>query len=73
MQCSVILQQLSRERVTRVAVLNDSSTQGGARVIGRPRININFDFVDLLREAGFTFQEIAHALQVSRTTQETNG
>ena len=37
-------------------------------MIGRPRININFDFVDLLKEAGFTFQEIAHALQVSRTT-----
>ena len=66
MQCNLILQQVSRQRVTWVSVLNYSSTQAGARVIGRPRININFDFVDLLKEAGFTFQEIAHALQVSR-------
>ena len=36
--------------------------------VGRPKLLVNIDQVDLLRSAGFTWQEIANALQVSRTT-----
>ena len=37
-------------------------------LVGRPKILVNIDQVELLRSAGFTWQEIANALQVSRTT-----
>ena len=35
---------------------------------GRPSIQINFDYVELLHEAGYTFTDIACALQISRST-----
>ena len=37
-------------------------------LVGRPKVLVNIDQVELLRSAGFTWQEIANALQVSRTT-----
>ena len=36
--------------------------------LGRPSININLDYVELLHGAGYTLTDIACALQVSRTT-----
>ena len=36
--------------------------------IGRPRILINVELVDMLRSAGFSWEEVSGALQVSRTT-----
>ena len=35
---------------------------------GRPRVLINIEQIDLLRSAGFTWQEVADAVQVSRST-----
>ena len=36
--------------------------------VGRPRVLINVDQIELLRSAGFTWQEVADAIQVSRST-----
>ena len=36
--------------------------------VGRPRIEINFEYIELLQEAGYTLEEASQALQVSRTT-----
>ena len=35
---------------------------------GRPRVVINVDHVELLRSCGYTWNEVADAIQVSRTT-----
>ena len=35
---------------------------------GRPRFIINLDQVELLRSCGYTWNEVANAIQVSRTT-----
>lgn len=37
-------------------------------LVGRPKVLVNVDLVELLKSANFTWQEIADALQVSRTT-----
>lgn len=36
--------------------------------VGRPRVLVNIDQIELLRSAGFTWQEVADAVQVSRST-----
>ena len=37
-------------------------------VAGRPRITVNIDTVELLRSCGYTWNQVARAMQVSRTT-----
>lgn len=36
--------------------------------VGRPRLLINIELVDMLRSAGFTWEEVSNALQISSTT-----
>lgn len=36
--------------------------------VGRPKMMINVEHIELLRSVGFTWQEVADAVQVSRTT-----
>ena len=46
----------------------DSSRQLSRVTRGRPKININLDQVELLRSAGYTWNEIGDAFLVSRST-----
>lgn len=36
--------------------------------VGRPRMMVSVEHIDLLRSVGYTWQQIADAVQVSRTT-----
>jgi len=49
-----------------IAITSYSLQYSGAA--GRPRIVVNIDTVELLRSCGYTWNQVAEALQVSRTT-----
>ena len=36
--------------------------------MGHPKIVLNFDLIELVRKSGYTWTEIANALQTSHTT-----
>lgn len=40
----------------------------GSGLVGRPRIVVNLEQVDFLRSCGYTWEEVAQCLQVSRST-----
>lgn len=40
----------------------------GSGLVGRPRIVVNLEQVDFLRSCGYTWEEVARCLQVSRST-----
>ena len=49
-----------------IAISTYSLQYSGAA--GRPRIIVNIDTVEFLRSCGYTWNQVAHALQVSRST-----
>lgn len=52
--------------VPSIAISTYSLQYSGAA--GRPRIIVNIDTVEFLRSCGYTWNQVAHALQVSRST-----
>ena len=50
-----------------VSILSRSSEQSGV-VAGRPRLSVNIDAVEFLRNCGYTWDQVSNAMQVSRTT-----
>ena len=53
---------------TQVAVGIEGGSQTGVGIAGRPLVCVNLDLVELLRSAGYTWDEISKALMISRTT-----
>ena len=49
-----------------VSILLCSSEHYG--LVGRPRLSVNIDAVEFLRNCGYTWDEVSNAMQVSRTT-----
>lgn len=49
-----------------IAISNYSLQYSG--VAGRPKIILNIDTIDFLGSCGYTWSQVAHALQVSRST-----
>ena len=49
-----------------VSILLCSSEYFGS--VGRPRLSVNIDAVEFLRNCGYTWDQVSNAMQVSRTT-----
>ena len=65
--CRLLLNQLETSEGHSIGVIGGTSHHSAGEV-GRPRIRINFEYVELLQEAGYTLEEASQALQASRTT-----
>ena len=63
--------QLSRRSdcsIVAVGVAGASEARHSVATVGRPKVAIKVDFVELLHSSGFNMKEIAAALLISRTT-----
>ena len=65
--CRLLLSQLETSEGHSMGVIGGTSHHSAGEV-DRPYISINFEYVELLREAGYTLEEASQALQVSPTT-----